>query len=579
MADEDLRHLWHARDHRELAGDVAERRLMFGTAAPTRRSVIRVDLGCGRAKADEFIGLDRYPGAGVDVVADLNHPLPLRDDSVDLLYASHSLEHVADLLAVMKEIYRVCKHGAQVCIVAPYYHQALNVANPYHTQVFNEHTPRFWTNAPTTRIPPEEFAHPHAATWGTSESDGSSPGIDFRCLRMEFFYFPEYRYLPVEEQRAARKTYLNVCDQVIFHLLVVKTPASEDEVEDLAEQVGCYDPPFVTIRRLEEVLQGKDNALAELGQALATRDAERAELLRESEARAEASRQAQAAQDVALAELKSVREVAHGREVELERVRTELATAREQVRELEAQADESRDTLATQTAEIKELQGSLAATQIELVQVRAALASAQSGVEQLRATLAATERKLGLWQGRARATSTELASIRSRRLLRIAERWRPGPDLSSQIDPIFQNLLDDSYLFLGNLRRYRLQPSETLEPGRVLEYALKLDRPNLSGIVLAPIIELPDETGSLGIELATPDGSTIASARISLAEIEPHRPVRFAFPSVPSSPGSVLLRIDVRGSATSVRLFEWRKRRFFGLGGLAAQPFCAFIFD
>ena len=35
--------------------------------------------------------------------------------------------------------------GAQVCIVAPYYNQGLNLANPYHVQVFNEHSPRFWT--------------------------------------------------------------------------------------------------------------------------------------------------------------------------------------------------------------------------------------------------------------------------------------------------------------------------------------------------------------------------------------------------------------------------------------------------
>jgi hypothetical protein len=368
----------------------------------------------------------------------------------------------------------------------------------------------------------------------------------------------------------------------MFHLLVVKTPVTDNEVEYLAEQIDYYDPPFVTIRRLQEAVQGKENSIQELRQALATRDVELAELgtvremahtretqleqahselarargqVQESAAEAEALRQALATRDMELVELKSVRERARAREVELEEAQAAL----------KAEANVLRHTLATQKAEMNHLQGSLAA--------------AQTGLEQLRASLTATERKLALWQDQGRATSAELAGLRRRRVLRIADRFRPGPDLSPQIDPAFQNLLDDSYLFLGALRRFRLQPSENLQSRRPLEYALQLDRPNLSGVMLAPIVDLPDETGSLGIELATPDGLTIASARVSLSEIELHRPVRFVFPPLPSSRGTIVLRVDVRDAATPVRLFEWRKRRFLGLGRLATRPFCAFIFE
>lgn len=49
----------------------------------------RVDLGCGAVKQAGFIGIDRYALPGVDIVADLNQPLSLRENSVDLLYASH----------------------------------------------------------------------------------------------------------------------------------------------------------------------------------------------------------------------------------------------------------------------------------------------------------------------------------------------------------------------------------------------------------------------------------------------------------------------------------------------------------
>ncbi|UYO03968.1 hypothetical protein K2F33_30740 [Paenibacillus sp. PSB04] len=36
--------------------------------------------------------------------------------------ASHSLQYVDDLEAVMDEIYRICRHKAVVCIVASYAH-------------------------------------------------------------------------------------------------------------------------------------------------------------------------------------------------------------------------------------------------------------------------------------------------------------------------------------------------------------------------------------------------------------------------------------------------------------------------
>lgn len=213
---------------------------------------MKLDIGCGKVKSEGFIGIDRFILKGVDIVADLNNPLPFFNDSVDFLLASHSLEHVNDLIAVMQEIYRISRHGAQICIVAPYYNQNLNLANPYHKQVFNEHTPRFWTNASTVSIPSVEFAHPHATEWGLAQSDHSDPGIDFRCLRMEFFYFPQYRNLPHDEQREIRRKYIDVCDQIMYHLIVIKKPTGESEVKELSKKIIFYEPPYVTVRKLQE---------------------------------------------------------------------------------------------------------------------------------------------------------------------------------------------------------------------------------------------------------------------------------------------------------------------------------------
>jgi len=249
LDEANVRNFWKEIDGRGELVDLEERQHLFGTVVPTPHRVLRLDLGCGRTKQPGFVGTDRFPLPGVDIVMDMDGAFPLADDTFDMVYACHSLEHVKNLMFTMKEVYRVCKHGAQVCILAPYYQQGGNIANPYHLQVFNEHTPRFWTSSHLAPIEPAEYFSPHAPHWGLSESDNSSPGIDLRCLRMEFFYFPEYRGLPVEKQRTARKRYMDVCDQILYHLVVVKKPMDEEELKCIAAGMEYYDPPFLAARR------------------------------------------------------------------------------------------------------------------------------------------------------------------------------------------------------------------------------------------------------------------------------------------------------------------------------------------
>ncbi|MGF6769022.1 SAM-dependent methyltransferase [Paraburkholderia sp. GAS199] len=209
-----------------------------------------IDLGCGTVKQAGFVGLDRSPMPGVDLVVDLNGTLPLESDSVDLVYASHSLEHVADLMHTMREIYRVCKHGAQVCILAPYFEQKLNSANSYHLQAFNEHTPRFWSSSRIANVPREEYWHPHATDWGLAESDHSEPGIEFRLARMEMFYFPAFLNASDDERRFARQSLLDVCDQVMYHLIVwKKSDSAEQEIQDAIGAMNLFIPDQVVIRR------------------------------------------------------------------------------------------------------------------------------------------------------------------------------------------------------------------------------------------------------------------------------------------------------------------------------------------
>lgn len=210
---------------------------------------MKLDVGCGPECLPGFVGVDRFPLPGVQVVADLDRPLPFASNSIELVHASHSLEHVSDLMFTMRELYRVCKHKAQICIVVPYYEQNLNLSNPYHHQVFNEHTPRFWTNFSWAPIDQKEYYHPHAVPWGLSQSDHSDPGLDIRLLRMEFFYFPRFNHFEPSCQRELRQHLTDVCHQVVYHLVVWKSDDDDDYMK-LASDLYGY--PFLDTPSLQK---------------------------------------------------------------------------------------------------------------------------------------------------------------------------------------------------------------------------------------------------------------------------------------------------------------------------------------
>lgn len=212
---------------------------------------MKLDLGCGKNKQQGYTGIDRVLLPGVDIVCDVDDGLPFADNCVSKVMASHVLEHVGNLIAVMEDIYRVCRHKSVVCILAPYAATSLNIGNPFHRWHFNEHTPRFFTACAETRVPAEEFAFPYITQWGLGATENPGQSMDFRCVRMEFFYFEHSRQLGLAEKRALRKSGFNVVDQIMYHLVAVKAPIAMEELDRIA--AGPLDvPAFVAFRRRME---------------------------------------------------------------------------------------------------------------------------------------------------------------------------------------------------------------------------------------------------------------------------------------------------------------------------------------
>ena len=73
---------------------------------------------------------------------DLNDGIPLEDNSVGLLNASHILEHLREPIKSMREIYRVLVHGGWAFIEVPSTDGRGAFQDPTHVSFWNEHS--FW---------------------------------------------------------------------------------------------------------------------------------------------------------------------------------------------------------------------------------------------------------------------------------------------------------------------------------------------------------------------------------------------------------------------------------------------------
>lgn len=106
---------------------------------------IFLDLGCGNRKKDGYIGIDVSYLKGVDIIADADNGLPLKDNTVDGVYSNYFLEHTKDLVGVFQEIYRVSKREAIVTIIVPYYASINAFKDPTHRQFFTEETFKYFS--------------------------------------------------------------------------------------------------------------------------------------------------------------------------------------------------------------------------------------------------------------------------------------------------------------------------------------------------------------------------------------------------------------------------------------------------
>jgi len=108
----------------------------------------KINIGAGGEKLPGFISIDIDPLVKPDIVRDIEKGLPFDDNSVDEIKCSHTLEHIHDLLFVLREFYRVCKNGAKITIIVP----LMDASDMTHIRFFTKDTFRtlteshYWNN-------------------------------------------------------------------------------------------------------------------------------------------------------------------------------------------------------------------------------------------------------------------------------------------------------------------------------------------------------------------------------------------------------------------------------------------------
>ncbi len=131
-----------------------------------------VDLGCGTDKPEGYFGLDCQAGAGIDHVCDLAQGIPVDDNSVGLIRAYDFVEHLADPVRLMNEIYRVLVPGGWLFLSVPSTDGRGAWQDPTHKSFWNENSLWYYTDPQYARFVPHSrarFQLARAITWYPTE--------------------------------------------------------------------------------------------------------------------------------------------------------------------------------------------------------------------------------------------------------------------------------------------------------------------------------------------------------------------------------------------------------------------------
>ena len=89
---------------------------------------MKLHLGCGEKKIKGFINVDIREDVHPDLIDDVCTLLTIKDNSIDLIYACHVLEHLGrhEYMKVLERWYNVLTKGGVLRIAVPDFEKVVN---------------------------------------------------------------------------------------------------------------------------------------------------------------------------------------------------------------------------------------------------------------------------------------------------------------------------------------------------------------------------------------------------------------------------------------------------------------------
>lgn len=173
---------------------------------PKRKAFLKLDLGCGKNKKPDFLGVDSIKFEGVDVVTDLTKKWPWAGGSVQEVHASHFVEHLdaEERIHFCNELYRVLIPDGKATLIVPHWASCRAYGDMTHkwppvSEFWFYYLSRLWrlgdgkqgANAPHDDIKynPKGYDCNFECTWGY----GLRPDIATRNQEWQQFAMANYK--------------------------------------------------------------------------------------------------------------------------------------------------------------------------------------------------------------------------------------------------------------------------------------------------------------------------------------------------------------------------------------------------
>jgi len=97
-----------------------------------------LDIGCGRRKIPEAVGMDNNPRSEADVIHNLDaFPYPFPDNRFDLVIGRYVISNVDNPVRVIEELHRITRPGGLIRLIIPHFTAVHSWADDTHRHYFS----------------------------------------------------------------------------------------------------------------------------------------------------------------------------------------------------------------------------------------------------------------------------------------------------------------------------------------------------------------------------------------------------------------------------------------------------------